>query len=125
MTKLSVTPEKWNINHWSPELVQSEQTGLIVADVNPYDNNGKQHANSLYVKDKEKALFNAKLIADAGTTYNKCGLLPSELMEQRKTALSALLVAKNALRMAALIDKSNTCDKAEEIVSKAIKNISL
>ena len=32
----------------------------------------------------------AKLIADAGTTANKCGLLPSELLEQRNELLDAL-----------------------------------
>ena len=39
--------------------------------------------------DKE-AKSNAKLISDAGTTANKCGLLPSELLEQRNELLEAL-----------------------------------
>lgn len=33
---------------------------------------------------------NAKLIADAGTTANKCGLLPSELLDQREEMLEFL-----------------------------------
>lgn len=33
---------------------------------------------------------NAQLIADAGTTANKCGLLPSELLEQRDELLNKL-----------------------------------
>lgn len=38
----------------------------------------------------EEALSNAQLIANAGTTYNKCKLLPSELLEQRDALLKAL-----------------------------------
>lgn len=34
--------------------------------------------------------FNALLIADAGTTANKCGLLPSTLLEQRNELLGML-----------------------------------
>ena len=37
-----------------------------------------------------KANANALLIADAGTTSNKSGLLPSELLEQRNELLEAL-----------------------------------
>ncbi len=33
---------------------------------------------------------NAELIADAGNTIQKCGLLPSELLEQRDRLLAAL-----------------------------------
>ena len=35
-------------------------------------------------------LANADLIADAGNTAQKCGLLPSELLEQRDELLKAL-----------------------------------
>lgn len=37
---------------------------------------------------------NALLIADAGTTANKCGLLPSELLAQRNELLEALINIK-------------------------------
>jgi len=37
----------------------------------------------------EEAEANAELIADAGTTANKCGLLPSELLAQRDELLEA------------------------------------
>lgn len=36
-------------------------------------------------------LSNAKLIADAGSTANKCGLLPSDLLEQRDEMLHLLI----------------------------------
>jgi hypothetical protein len=37
---------------------------------------------------------NAKLIADAGTTVNKCGLIPSELLAQRNDLLESLQKAR-------------------------------
>lgn len=40
----------------------------------------------------------AKLIADAGTTTNKCGLLPSELLKQRNELLEALIEANGELK---------------------------
>lgn len=40
--------------------------------------------------DSKEQQCNAKLIADAGTTANKCGLLPSEILEQRNELLEAL-----------------------------------
>ena len=39
----------------------------------------------------------AKLIADAGTTTNKCGLFPSELLEQRNELLEALKEVRSDL----------------------------
>jgi len=41
-------------------------------------------------KDRETQEANAKLIADAGTTINKCDLLPSELLSQRNEMLEIL-----------------------------------
>ena len=38
-------------------------------------------------KEKEEAVGNVELIADAGNTANKCGLLPSELLKQRDDLL--------------------------------------
>ena len=40
--------------------------------------------------EKEEIEANAKLIADAGTTASKCGMMPSELLEQRNDLLEAL-----------------------------------
>lgn len=41
-------------------------------------------------RSREETQANAKLIADAGTTASKCGLLPSTLLEQRDKLLDAL-----------------------------------
>lgn len=43
-----------------------------------------------YGKTEKEAKANAKLIANAGTTANKCGLLPSELLEQRDELVNLL-----------------------------------
>lgn len=45
----------------------------------------------------KKSLANARLIADAGTTANKCGLLPSELLDQRNDLLEALIELYDSL----------------------------
>lgn len=41
-------------------------------------------------EEQEEAEANALLISDAGTTANKCGLLPNELLAQRDELLEAL-----------------------------------
>ena len=46
----------------------------------------------------EQGQENAKLIADAGKTINKCDLFPSELLEQRDELLEVLEMAKNDIR---------------------------
>lgn len=40
----------------------------------------------------EESEANAELIADAGNTTNKCGFLPSELLEQRDELLEAVTI---------------------------------
>ena len=47
------------------------------------------------VETLQESNANAKLIADAGTTANKCGLLPSELLEQRNELLQAIKLIAN------------------------------
>lgn len=39
---------------------------------------------------KEDSKSNAKLIADAGTTANKCGKLPSEILKERDECMEVL-----------------------------------
>ncbi|HJS00513.1 MAG TPA: hypothetical protein VJ780_06230 [Flavobacterium sp.] len=47
----------------------------------------------------EKCITDADFIANAGTTANKCGLLPSELLEQRDEMLEALRSISHAYDM--------------------------
>lgn len=46
-------------------------------------NDGESVCN-ITTRNGERAEGNANLIADSITTYNKCGKLPSELMEERE-----------------------------------------
>ena len=67
------------------------------------------------IETTEEELSNAKLIADAGTTANKCGLLPSELLEQR----NALLHCVKALHE----NKKDLCEWQRIYVEVAINQI--
>ncbi len=70
---------------------------------------------------EEEMNANAKLIADAGTTANKCGLLPSELLKQRDELLKAL----RAVRLQVGQIKHNWDYKQEKympLVDEAINN---
>lgn len=60
---------------------------------------------------------NAKLIADAGTTANKCGLLPSELLKQRYELLAELKHVTEAMEVI------NILPTGKEIIKKSKKLI--
>jgi len=64
-------------------------------------------------KDIQEA--NARLIADAGTTANKCGLLPSEILEQ-------LVECKKALQFVASCDESIDNMELGHVVQQALNN---
>ena len=49
--------------------------------------------NARYDEELEECRHDAELIADAGNTAQKCGLLPSELLKQKDELLEALKVA--------------------------------
>lgn len=77
--KLGITEREWKCyrktdNHKIEQIRVSG--GEIVCHI-PFFNNDKSEAN-------------AKLIADAGTTANKCGKLPSELLQENEE-MKALL----------------------------------
>jgi len=75
----------------------------------------------------EESQANAKLIADAGTTINKCGLMPSELLEHRNDLLEALIkLTSNAGLQKYVSDNKNTLlsesfNKAKQAIEKALK----
>jgi hypothetical protein len=48
------------------------------------------HLCEVFGESTEAKQANAQLIADAGTTANKCGLLPSEILEQLTECQEAL-----------------------------------
>ncbi len=90
------TPGKWKAR----EVVHSYNNELVYTRIDS-DNKTLGFAG-VYCDDKKKisveeAIANAKLIADAGNTTNKCGLLPSELLTQRDELLEGLQAIKNLL----------------------------
>ena len=67
---------------------------------------------------------NAKLIADAGTTANKCGLMPSELLEQRNDLLEALqhgFYLADKIQMPTESELIEFKIKAKQAIEKALK----
>lgn len=77
------TKHKFTKNDWEPIKSLDNSHIRIVADL----------GFTVAIVDMgtmEKMEANAQLIADAGTTANKCGLLPSELLEQRDELLNKL-----------------------------------
>lgn len=87
MSKLGITKGEWE---FKPEKAGNGWTAVNVKNTNHdvatcYTGTSKDDLNELEA--------NAKLIADAGTTANKCEMLPSELLEQRDEFLKVL---KNA-----------------------------
>jgi hypothetical protein len=71
----------------------------------------------------EEERANAKLIADAGNTANKCGLLPSELLEQRNELLEALQQLLNAYQETLNCEYSHSGEDNPEVIQakQAIK----
>ena len=69
---------------------------------------------------KEESANNATLIADAGNTAQKCGLLPSELLKQRDELREAL----KQIRDTTIFVRKGSMDayKMQHIVEAAIKS---
>lgn len=86
MKELGITKGEWKITKKDDLGVPFglthayciESEGIVVCDI-ICDENGLKEAKN-----------DAKLIADAGTTANKCGMLPSELLERYNEAIEAL-----------------------------------
>lgn len=81
MKELGITKGEWTIspdNNWECCILMGDQENHYInlenRDIDGWD---EMHAN-------------ATLIADAGNTAQKCGLLPSELLQQRDELKEAL-----------------------------------
>lgn len=95
MERLKVTPGEWNVvvNPLFQSIFRHVETrDKQIAEV-------KSYPRPKYPPEKE-AEANAILIADAGTTYNKCGKLPSELLEEvtsKQISINSLLKNREKL----------------------------
>lgn len=78
--KLNVTPGEWVIEDKAPNGMVPKTSGIAIVQ-NEYDN---YDVACVWKDAGGNPEHNATLIADAGTTYNKCGLTPSELLQQNE-----------------------------------------
>lgn len=81
MKDLKITKGEWYIKHRFNVLSENDEYVCSC---------GGQRGNMSPEKQTEMNEANTELIANAGTTANKCNLLPSELLEQRDELLEAL-----------------------------------
>ena len=86
---------KFTKGNWVIESTKMKGTEIVVQTVVktnlPIDGLKSPIICDIYGYMTEEGKSNARLIADAGTTANKCGLLPSELLAQRDDLLEALI----------------------------------
>ncbi len=108
-TKHFFTKENWGINSANKTEINSPK-GIAIAEC---------HRSKMISQLEKEA--NAQLIADAGTTANKCGLLPSELLEQRNELLETLQGTMKALKR--MIDKYNPDTIEAEWVGNANESL--
>lgn len=84
--RLNITKGDWNVNFDelpNELIVYSDFNNLRTATV--FERKCNSFSESI-----NTAISNAKLIADAGTTYNQCDKLPSELLAENKELLECL-----------------------------------
>lgn len=80
MKNLKITKGEWKYKIWNSRIMfKKPNMDLWFKD----DGNDFTH-------EPKEVLANAQLIADAGTTANKCGKLPSELLAERDELLESL-----------------------------------
>jgi hypothetical protein len=112
--KLNITAGEWKISNCSIKDAYSKIETVFESSMVDTDD----HVAGILIlnSNKEAVKANAALIADAGTTANLCGLLPSELLKQRdelREALEMLIEWQNTHTIAthsasALFDKART-----------------
>ena len=78
-------------------------------------------------REQKEANANATLMADAGTTYNKCGLLPSDMLTQNEELIKGIENAEKVMKWMfdnfTIIDKTLQSD-AFNVPANAITELS-
>lgn len=103
MKDLGITKGEWVYDESKKAVVSENVKGLLATAWSVYDSENievrkegeswlemRRRTDGIRENYSKQVESNAKLIADAGTTANKCGLLPSELLEQRDEMLKML-----------------------------------
>ena len=81
MKELGITKGEWRIDTADAIKIKAEDGSNIAI---------LTHLTNFMRRDTNEVERNALLIADAGNTAQKCGLLPSELLQQRDELKEAL-----------------------------------
>jgi len=105
MERLQITKGEWEadgIDVFTKEFVSASIEHIAQA----YD--GKD--TSILDMDTKIAEANAILIADAGTTYNECDKLPSQLLSENKELLECLEYWKTRCLLMEAVEENNPCD---------------
>ncbi len=84
---------------WIYEGGDNNSIDIVLPDDSTISIDRQSRYSGEYVLSREGMQANAILIADAGTTANKCQLLPSELLVQRDELLKQLKACNTALMM--------------------------
>lgn len=119
MKKLDITLGKYKLGKHYSNIVSDVKTERPTYSDQNYESEKKYYggfliAESIHKKD-ESLLF-----CDAGNTYQKCNLLPSELLKQRNELLEALQdLRKWAISKGIDTDKK-LFQKTEKAINKAL-----
>lgn len=111
--KLNITKGEW--------VASSHLSSDKTHKVNRVDSNIGIAVCIIRTNNQVNAENNAILIADAGTTYNECQILPSELLKQRNELLEALMLITYEYMNSVINTKEHIINNALQ----AIKNCEL
>lgn len=98
MKELGITKGEWRIDTADAIKIKAEDGSNIAI---------LTHLTNFKRRDTDEVERNALLIADAGNTAQKCGLLPSELLQQRNELKEALAEQKRLYF--SLFDEETSC----------------
>lgn len=104
MKDLGITKGEWSLNTWEHQTDPSMRIGAKGTPM-------LCQVPSRFVSYNEQRA-NVKLIVDAGNTAQKCGLLPSELLEQRDELKRCVSKFADLIR----------CDSTGEIKTSSFHN---
>jgi hypothetical protein len=105
MSELNITKGDWEVGEIDPTKVWSDahSRGSCVA----WSTNEVQKRDFYFDKSIDEMKANAILIADAGTTYNKCLKTPSQLLAINEELMEALKEFKEAVDSEEIIIQEN------------------
>jgi len=137
MSEFKFTKGKWYYDETSKGIKNCNVKGLLATAWSTYNadihENRLENESWLSMRERTKSIrynceieriANAKLIADAGTTANECGLLPSELLSQRNEMLEMLEIltftpAFEQVKKDYGTDEKHWTSRIEQLIKKA------